>query len=152
MPNLTCGEGGSTGAEILADINNNTDTLVAISGFHFVTSVDNLDLSENYTDVAILAIPELPAGVYILNITSTYQLNVTNKSVYAQFALNGATPEEFSHEPKDNTDREAFSYAFPYTHATNSDFDLRLAFRKEDANGTLDVLFANLWLDRKTSL
>jgi len=149
MPNLTCGEGGSTGAEILADINNNTDAIATMTGFHYVTSVDNLNLPETYTDVAILAVTALPAGVYILNITSTFQLDITNKSVFAQFALNGATPEEFSHEPKDNTDREAFSYSFPYNHTTNSDFDLRLAFRKEDANGTLNVLFANLWLERK---
>jgi hypothetical protein len=66
--------------------------------------------------------------------------------------LNGGTPEEFSKEPKDSTDREAFYYAFPYTHNGNTDFNLTLAFRKEDANGTLDVLFANLWVERKANL
>jgi len=149
---LTCGEGGSTGAEIVTQINNNTEVLTAMTGFYFDSSADHLDLPETYTEVASLAITALSTGIYILNITSTFQLDVTNKSVFAQFALNGGTPEEFSHEPKDNTDREAFSYSFPYTHATEDDFSLTLAFRKEDANGTLDVLFSNLWLERKANL
>ena len=152
MAVLTCGEGGSTGAEIVTQINANTDAIAAMGGFHYTSTVDNLDLPETYTEVAALAITSLRAGVYMLGISSTFHLDLVNKSVFSQFALNGAAPEEFRKEPKDNTDREAFSYSFPYIHNGNTDFHLSLAFRKEDANGTLDVLFANLTLDRKTDL
>ena len=146
---LTCGQGGSTGAEIVTQINANTDALVTKTGFYKDTTADHLDLPETYTEVGNLAVVALPAGEYVVNISSTWHLNVTQKSVFAQFALNGGTPEEFSKEPKDSTDREAFYYAFPYSHAGNLDFSLTLAMRKEDVNGTLDVLFANLWLERK---
>ena len=149
---LTCGEGGSTGAQIVATINNNTDAIDAMAGFHYISNAGQLDLPETYTTVASLDVTDLPAGIYILNITSTYQLDLVNKSVFTQFTLNAGTPEEFRKEPKDNTDRDAFSYAFPYTHSASTDFHCSLDFRKEDTNGTLDVLFANIWLDRKTAI
>jgi len=149
---LTCGEGGSTGAEIVSTINNNTEAITAMTGFYHVTTVDALDLPESYTNVATLDVALMPAGIYVLNITSTYQLDLVNKSVFAQFSVNAGAPEEFRKEPKDNTDREAFSYAFPYTHTNTVDFHCSLDFRKEDANGTLDVLFANIWVERKANL
>ena len=169
---LTCGQGGSNGNQIVTQINDNTngiatnvtdiadldaridallirvDELEAKASFTFVSETDILNISDTYTELANIYVADLAAGDYLLGLSSTYQLDVTNKSVFAQFSLNGGTPEEFRKEPKDNTDREAFTYIFPYTHA-GGEFRLKLDMRKEDANGTLDCFFANMWVNRE---
>jgi hypothetical protein len=153
MAELTCGEGGSTGAEVMAQINTNTtsieDGLAIQGGFHYIATTDNLDLPETYTEVASLDVTQLPTGTYLLGISATYTMDTTQKSVFARFTINGGVAEEFIKENKDITDRDAFTYMFPYVHTGDSNFDLALEFRKEDATGTLDVLFSNVWLDRK---
>ena len=187
MADLTCGTGGSLGAEVINRINENTHAIEAngvdiqtnldlasdnasnitvnttniqtnttdvlalqeLNGFYSITGVDQLNLPETYTIIATLNVPALVAGTYLLGISSTYQLDTAQKSVFARFTLNNGVPEEFSKEPKDSTDREAFSYGFPYVHAVDGEFNLVLELRKEDATGVLDPHFANLWLDKK---
>jgi hypothetical protein len=141
---LTCGQGGSTGAEIVTQINANTDALVTKTGFYRDITSNHLDLPETYTEVGNLAVVALPVGEYVINVSSTWDLDVLDKSVFAQLVLNGGTPEEFS-----NSSKDLFYYGFPYSHTSTSDFSLILNMRKEDATGTLDVLLANLWLERK---
>ena len=152
MAELTCGEGGSTGAEIVTQINWNTEDIETRRPFKHNTIVDTLDIPETYTKVAELHYVDMPSGVYILNMTSTYQLDVVNKSVFVQFILDNGTPEEFSREPKDKTDRSTFNYSFPYTHTNTSPFDFELFMRKEDTSGTLDCFFGNVWIEKKAEL
>ena len=184
---LTCGEGGSTGAEVIQRINthdassidhetridsletgqDSLDTKVTLveqdmvtaqadivelqtaTNFNYVSEADNLNIPDTYTQVASLGVTGLVAGVYMIGISATYTFDTTTKSVFSQFTLNGGTPEEFIKENKDVTDKDAFVYQFPYTHAVDGDFSLLLEFHKEDATGVLDVLFANLWIERK---
>lgn len=150
---LTCGTDGSTGTEVVTQINENTDnieTIMAGQNFRFWKDeqTDHLDVPETYEEIGNLAVTDLPAGQYVLFLSMTYQLDLTNKSVYFRFALNEQASEEFSAEPKDSTDREAKSYGFPYTH-TGGDFSLVMDLRKEDANGVLNCYFSNIWLERK---
>ena len=173
MAVLTCGQGGSNGNRIVTQINTNTDgieanvtdivdantrinaliarveDLEALNSFTYVSKTDILDISDTYTELANIYVTDLPIGKYMVGMSSTYQLDITNKSVYTQFSLNGGTPEELSKEPKDSTDREAFNYSFPYDHDAVGEFRLKLDMRKEDANGTLDCFFANVWIDRR---
>jgi len=172
MAVLTCGQGGSNGNQIVTQINDNTlgiatnasdlngldnriDNLVqrvedleALNNFTYESNQDILNISDTYTELANIHMTSLPAGEYMLGMSATYQLDIVNKSVYAQFSLNGGAFEEFRKEPKDNTDREAFNYSFPYVHA-GGEFRLKLDMRKEDATGTLDCYFANAWVDRR---
>jgi len=149
MAQLSCGEGGSTGAEVVTQINNNTALLDTLSVFEYDSTVDILDIPETYTNVATLIYVDMPAGVYMIGLSATYNLDITQKSVFARFSINGGIPEDFSKEPKDSTDREAFSYSFPYVHSTSGNFELLMDMRKEDTSGVLNTLFANVWVDKK---
>jgi len=152
MAELTCGEGGSTGAEIVTQINWNTEDIATRTPFMHNTIVDTLDIPETYTKIGELHYTDMPSGVYILNISSTYQLDIANKSVFVQFTMEGLPPEEFSSEPKDKTDRSTFNYSFPYIHTNTETFDFELFMRKEDTNGTLNCQYGNVWIEKKAEL
>jgi len=179
MAVLTCGDGGSNGQQIVAQINENTEAvaaqaiaiqantdainvveadmitlgnrvtaLEALSYYEVNSTVDTLDIPNVYTTIASLAV-NLVAGDYIAIMSDTYSFDTANKSVYHQFIINGGTPEEFSKENADATDRDTFDYVFPFTMATDGLFTIQLDMRKEDTAGLLDCQFGNVMIERK---
>lgn len=110
---------------------------------------DILNIPEVYTTVVTVG-PSVarPAGVYEFTLSLTYQLSVTNRSVYLRFSDNGgATWNEFTSEPKDTTDREPHFYSYPFVHA-GGPFHAIMEMRKEDVSGTLNCFFADLMFKR----
>jgi len=149
---LSCGEGGSTGAEVITQINENTEAIAGFTPYYDKdTQVDHLGLPDTYTVLAEMSNSILPAGEYVIFMTGTYVYDTPNKTMFLRFTVNGGTPEEFEKEPQSGTGREAYDYAFPYTHAADGPFSLTTEMRKEDGTGTLDVLFANVWMDGKVA-
>ena len=149
---LSCGEGGSTGAEVIGQINANTKAIEEsglVNIFPFSTEQNKMDIQDTLTEVARLDVFSLPAGVYMVGISHTHTFTETNKSVLYTITLNNGTPEEFSIESKDATDRHGKCYMFPLVQKAPSQVSVSLKFAKEDAAGTLDVLFANIWIDWK---
>ncbi len=149
---LTCGEGGSTGYEITTQINENTNAIATKAPFEYVMADPVLDITENYTEVASLSYPAMLSGIYIINLSTVYKLDVVQKRVFMQYIMEGNPAEEFSVEPNDNVNQKQFNYSFLYTHPNNVDFDFQLYMRKEDTDGVLDCLMANLWIEKRLEL
>jgi len=176
---LICGEGGSSGQQIIQQINDNTEAIVinaegveanrlaidaletdAIVVNNRLDHLEALSFYEFNSTVDTLDISNvyttignlavnILAGEYIVGMSDTYSFDTANKSVFHQFILNGGAPEEFSKENADVTDRDTFDYIFPFTMAADGLFTFQLDIRKEDTNGTLDCAHGNVWIERK---
>jgi len=118
---LSCGEGGSTGAEVINQINANTSDIEAINAvadvYETESNTDILDIPDTYTNINNLVIPNLPAGQYLVGVSFTYHLSVTNKRIDYRWLLNGVE-EDFNDSPKDAISNVARCYVFPFTQAT----------------------------------
>jgi len=152
---LSCGEGGSTGAEVINQVNANTSDIEAINAvadvYETESNTDILDIPDTYTNINNLVIPNLPAGQYLVGVSFTYHLSVANKRIDYKWSLNGVI-EEFNDSPKDAISNVARCYVFPFTQATDGSFSISVDIKKEDNSGTLDVAFANVWADKKKEL
>ena len=156
MADLTCGAGGSTGSEIVTQINANTAAIAdldpSIDVYEFVANADILDVSDSYTPIVSLVIPILLTGNYLVGFSSTFKFDTPNASAMAQMILNSGTPEEFFSEPKSTDNRQSTTYIFPYTQDVEGAFSLAIEMKKTSPSNVLDVLFANMWIDKKSEL
>ena len=116
--------------------------------YSFVKVVDVLDIPETYTLVGRLTIGSLPKGVYEAKVTSTWNLDVVNRSVYFRWRTNGEEWTEHVKEPKDSTDDTPFTYFYPVNWEGGS-IDIEVEMRKEDISGTLNLHFLDIVVERK---
>jgi len=148
---LSCGEGGSTGAQIIAQININTDNIATLVPYYAKdTKTDIFGITDQWTNVSSLSVADLPAGEYIVNMSGTFSYDTPNKVLFGRFVLNGGVAEEFERDPISGTGRELYGYAFPYTHAADGAFSITVDVHKEDSTGILDLFFGNAWIDGRT--
>ncbi len=152
MAQLTCGEGGSTGAEIVTQINRNTDAIASKAVFHSEYAVDVNDIPETYTEVVHLTATVMPSGIYLVNWSAMYNLDTIGKKIYKQIILNSGAPKEFVDEPKTVVADVPFSYGFIYVHNATGTFDLILNMHKEDTDGILNVAESSVWIQKMEEL
>ena len=179
MAVLTCGDGGSNGQQIVAQINENTEAVAAqaiaiqantdainvveadmIVVQNRLDGLDALNFYESNSTVDTLDISNvyttvasldvnILAGEYLIGLSDTHSFDTLNKGVYHQIIVNGGTPMEFIRESTDVGDIEAFDYNFPFTMAADGLFTIQVDIRKEDTAGALDCLAASVWIERK---
>ncbi len=152
MADLTCGEGGSTGAEIVTQINMNTTAIEKKSIFHSEYATNVNAIPETYTEVVNLTATNMPSGVYLVNWSAMYNLDIVAKKVYKQIILNGGAPKEFVDEPKTVVADVPFSYGFIYVHNATGTFNLILNMHKEDTDGILNVAESSVWIQKMEEL
>ena len=105
----------------------------------------NNDVPDTWTTLVETHQTSVPAGWYKVTLSFTAQLDTANKSVYLQVSYDdGATwqPEIVS-EPKDKTDRKAFTLV-DVVQFDSGVADILVQFRKEDASHVLDISRAML--------
>ena len=118
--------------------------------FDFMKVANVLDIGDAYEDVIELITPLRSAGVYVYNIAVTYTYNRTNSSVFVRVSNDGgATWVELIEEPKDKTDKNPLFYAYPKQIAADEVLKLKVQMKKEAGGATLDVNFADVWIDQK---
>jgi len=91
------------------------------------------------------------AGVYIISTSTLYTLDEDKESAMGRFSFdNGANWLDFSKEHKDKSDATTFAYNFPYTHG-GGPLQMVWQMKREGVeNGTLAIIEANMWYERKT--
>ncbi len=94
----------------------------------------------------------MPSGVYLVNWSAMYNLDIVAKKIYKQIILNSGAPKEFVDEPKTVVADVPFSYGFIYTHSSTGTFDLILNMHKEDTDGILNVAEASVWIQKMEEL
>lgn len=116
--------------------------------YEYAKFTDVLDIGDTWTPVGTLDL-NLPAnGTYEIGASSTWTFTSTAKSVFTRWRINGGTWNERVQEPKDAGDIYTNYYAFPSEYSTGP-FLLEVEMRKEDAVGTLDLLYLDLFMERK---
>jgi len=116
--------------------------------YDYTKAVDINAIPEVYTPVVGMVTPSRPVGIYEMGLSLTYNFSVANKSVFMRFSTDGGVSwNEFTAEPKDTTDDEPHFYQFPMEHVGGA-VDMQIEARKEDANGVLNVHFADIWFKR----
>lgn len=163
---LTCGDNGSTGQQVIDQINTNTTAIAAnvvnISGnaddilalqelnsFASDARGTTLGIPETYTEVGLLSV-NLASGKYVLYMSAAYSYDQVSNSVYQKITVNGID-QEFRREPKDTTDVIPQMYAYPLDWAGGV-FNASIYFRKDTALGVLDVFKSALWIEKKAEL
>ena len=122
--------------------------LFDILTYDSVKAVDTLDISEVYTQIAILSTPSREAGKYLVAFSLTWSLASTSKSAFMRFRLDSGAWNEFISEPQDKSDRRAIFYEFPQDLLAGV-HTVELEARKEDAGtGQFDILFLDLIIQR----
>jgi hypothetical protein len=118
--------------------------------FKFSKVKDVLDIPETWTQLNALTETLEVCGIYNINMAVNWTFDTATKSVFMRYTLDGGTTwfEDFAREAKDKTDKNAVYYAFPIE-ATNPNLDLRIEVRKETGSNTFNVLFCDLWVERK---
>jgi len=114
------------------------------------TKVSNHTVTgDTYENIAILPIVDRNPGVYEVKFSGTYTLDTTTRSAYIRFSLDdGLTWNEFRREPKDNTDKLPFYYAFPKDF-NGTDTNIIVQMRKESASDILEVFSLDVVFERK---
>ena len=152
---LSCGEGGSNGSQIVEAINENTEGVGIlqgiVDGFYYETNTDILDIPITETEIVSLVVPAMPTGVYMIGFSVTFEYNNATNSVYLDMELNGVS-ERFVYEPSDVSNRIPVAYMFPLEQTNNTETTLKLSMSKEAALGTLNVDYANAWIEKKQEL
>ena len=164
---LTCGDNGSSGSQVIGQVNANETNIVAnaaaivvntgkiavlenLQGYVANSNSDVLDVPETYTEVAAIS-ATMSSGKYILTMSTTYTFDATNQSVFIRLTVNGDSSREYLIEPKDNTDNQPVTYTFPLD-LTAASLTMSLEMRKESAANTLNIKVANLIADKRAEL
>ena len=117
--------------------------------YHYVKTIDTTITADTYQSLAQLHLTNQIAGTYQVTFSTTFTYDSTNRSAYFRWSIdNGVTWEEFNNEPKDKTDKKALAYVFP-TDFLGGDIDIILQARCESTSDVLNVLFANIIVERK---
>jgi hypothetical protein len=107
-----------------------------------------LNIPETYTQLNDYTSPSRPAGVYEVGMSFTWDFSLVSRSAYFRWTTDGGTNwNEFISEPKDVQDRSAVYYQYPFNHAGGT-MNIITQMRKEDALGTLNVTFSDVWFRR----
>ena len=121
----------------------------APEAYYFIKVADVLDIPDTFTSVATLTSPaDTPAGTYEVKFAINWAFNRTTSSAYFQWRIDGGPWFEIEAEPADSTDKHVSSYFYP-TDFTGGLHVVEIEARKETGAGTLDVLFADIIMDRK---
>jgi len=112
-----------------------TDTPIAVPG--------------TWTEINRLSVVDAPAGTYLWSVSITWQFDLVNRSALFRFSNDDGQTwgREYSIEPNETTNLVPFFYEFPIEHSGGSR-QVIMQCRKEDANGTLEVLFSDLIYQR----
>jgi len=163
MATLTCGAGGSTGSEVVTQINANTTAIAGHTttiGGH-TTSIDALDTRVDILEPKVAALEAAPLFLYdkaasVLDMPETYTvLNEINESLVKAgvYTINSSSvytfddtthsvysrftvngvSQEVISEPKDVTDRVTTSYGFVREHTADGPLHVTTEVRKETA-------------------
>lgn len=81
-----------------------------------------------------------------LSVSATFP-DIIN-SAYLRFRITGGVWHILSHEQKDISDSISFYYAFPHEW-TGGDLFIEVEAQKEGGQNSLDVNFADVWIERK---
>jgi len=119
----------------------------AIITFDEEKSIDVLDIGETYENVGTLVTPSRVAGKYLLAFSLTYHFDRTTESVFLRWRQDGGAWQEYTAEPKDITDAQTSFYSFPKDYPAQV-HTIDVEMRKETANGTLDMNFLDIYLQR----
>ena len=121
--------------------------LFSILTFDEVKVSEVLNISDVYTTVATLNTPLRAAGKYMLGLSLTYTFTSTTNSAFLQWRIDGGAWNVYQREPKDNTDKTANFYSYPDDYAEGA-HTVEVQMRKEDAAGTLDIQFLDIYFQR----
>jgi len=164
---LTCGDNGSTGSEVITQINKNeTDiasnvteiaslgsrvtALESLEDYADATGQDITDIPDSFTTIAEFNTP-LSSGRYVIGFSITYKYTNTSHSTLIKLTIDGFE-RNYSIEAKDVTDNVPQAYYLPYNWNGGS-LNVKLEVAKEaGAGGTLDVLYGNIIADKKKEL
>ena len=107
-----------------------------------------LNIPETYTTLNNYTSPSRPAGIYEVGMSFTWDFTIVNRSAYFRWSTDGGTIwSEFVSEPKDVQDRVAVYYQYPINHPGGT-MQIHTQMRREDALGTLNVTFSDVWFRR----
>ena len=126
------------------------DALEAVNlGYAYNKVAGASTVSNVYSPLNSLLLPNAPAGIYEYKFSMTYNYNATTRSSFFRFTVDGGVSwNEMRREPKDGTDNVPLFYAFPYAHV-GGDIDLRVEYRCENNGDTLNVQFIDIVAERK---
>lgn len=151
---LSCGEGGSTGSEIVNAINQNTSDILSLEallgGFYYdKLASEVLDIGTTPTAIVELIVPAMPVGVYFIGYSTVTAFDEDNQSLITGVEINGVTTV-FSVESKDKSDIVPTTYNFIHVQSAVGDYTITIYLSKEAVEGQLDCHDANLWVGRQT--
>jgi len=136
--------------DIMTTDGTSTGGSTAPKTYFFSKVRDILDIGDTYEPIVKVTTPELSAGTVMYGMSWTYSYDANNASVYMRFSINnGSTWNEFISEPSDTTDVNANTYAFPIEVATDGALTLEVEARKETGANQFDVLFFDVWIEKK---
>ena len=124
------------------------DAILAVMTYDYDKQSNFLNIPETYITLNDYTSPSRPAGVYEVGLSFTWQFDIANRSALFRWTTDGGTIwNEFQSEPKDVQDKAATYYQYPFVHA-GGPMSIQTQMRKQDANGTLDVTFSDVWFRR----
>jgi hypothetical protein len=123
-------------------------SILAIMTYDYDKASNILNIPETYTELNNLVTPARPAGVYEVGLSFTWQFDIANRSALFRWSTDGGVIwNEFQSEPKDVSDKSATYYQYPFVHPGGT-MQIATQARKQDANGTFDVTFSDVWFRR----
>ena len=122
--------------------------VLAVMTYDYDKQQDILNIPETYTQLNNFTSPSRPAGIYEVGMSFTWDFTLVSKSAYFRWSTDGgSTWNEFISEPKDVQDKMAMYYQYPFNHP-GGQMNIITQMRKEDATGTLNVTFSDVWFRR----
>ena len=92
----------------------------------------------------------LEPGVYMVGFSVIWNMNTRIRSAIIRWSLDdGANWMLSQKEAKDKTDINTTTYLFPIEVIANKLVELRLEMAKETPNDVCNVIFSDLWLEKK---
>lgn len=147
---LSCGSQGSTGLEIVTQINANTEDIEELQAggkFNNVQEADINDIGLTPVSIGFLSVDPLPMGKYKINLSNRFFLDDMTNAAIVGYAINSGVPIELGAPHATTTVPQPFNYSFVHEQLVAGPFSLQVTMSKSVDANVLDCLASDIWIE-----